>query len=455
MAYDARRSRLNIWLTHERRVFLFALAGGLPAVIGVALLLHAGAYTAKVQWTVGVIVIGCWLGFASAVRERVVRPLQTLSNLLAALREGDYSIRARGANIEDALGLAYAEVNALGEPLREQHVGALEAGALLRKVMSEIDVAIFAFDEHQVLRLANRGGERLLGQAAERLLGRNATALGLAHCLDDDSPRVLDASFGGSVRRLELRRSSFRQGGMTHQLVVLTDLSKTLREEERLVWQRLVRVLSHEINNSLAPIKSIAASLQQLLQREAVPADRDTDLSQGLSVIAGRAESLNRFMAGYARLTRLPRPQLEPVDVREWIDRVVALEKRLAIHVAAGPPVVIRADGDQLDQLLINLVGNAVDAALETAGKDAAGQQGAVSVDWQRADDCLEVRVLDDGPGLPDTANVFVPFFTTKRTGTGIGLVLSRQIAEAHGGTLNVENRADQRGAVAVLRLPV
>ena len=448
MDYDQQGRGKRPRLSYEQRLLLLVLAGGLPAIVTLQVVLYTYDFSAKAQWTAAVLLGGAWLAMGFAVRERVVRPLQILSNLLAALREGDYSIRARGAGFDDALGLAFAEVNALSEPLREQHLGALEATAFLRKVMAEIDVAVFALDEERKLRLVNRAGERLLGQPAERLLGRSAEGLGLARTLTGEPRRVIETAFPAARdRRWELRRSTFRQGGMPHQLIVLTDLSKTLREEERQVWQRLVRVLSHEINNSLAPIKSIAGSLQGLLTRQPPPEDRDVDLERGLTVIAGRAEALNRFMGAYARLARLPRPQLDALDVSEWVHRVSELEKRLPITVIDGPSLEIQADGDQLDQALINLVGNAVDAALETGG--------GVTLSWTHKDGAVEVRVLDDGPGLTDTANVFVPFFTTKLHGTGIGLALSRQIAEAHGGSLTLENRSDQRGCVAALRVPV
>ena len=412
------------------------------------ILLAAGDYAPRVQWTVGGVVVGSWLIVAAAVRSQVVRPLQTLANLIAALREGDYSIRARGARLDDPLGLAFAEVNALREPLRAQRLGALEATALLRRVMEEIDVAVFAVDEGGAVRLANRAGERLLGQSAERLTGRPAAQLGLAECLTGEPRRVLDAAFLGSGGRWELRRSTFSQGGVPMQLLVLTDLRQALREEERQAWQRLVRVLSHEINNSLAPIQSIAGSLGALLARDPRPSDADDDLRRGLAVIAGRSESLSRFMRSYARMARLPAPVLAPVPVSAWVDRVAQLEKRRAVLVAPGPALTVPADGDQLDQLLINLVSNAVEAAAETGG--------GVRIEWSDDDGALDLRVVDEGPGLPSTANLFTPFFTTKRTGSGIGLALSRQIAEAHGGTLTLEDRTDGvRGCVARLRLPL
>ena len=433
-------------VSFETRVLALALAAGLPGTLVALTLLVIEDYSAKVLWTFGLLVTGCWLGFAFALRERVVRPLQTLSNLLAALLEGDYSIRSRGASADDALGLAMLEVNALGQTLREQRLGALEASALLRTVMEEIDVAIFAFDEELKLRLVNRAGERLLELPAERMTGRTAGALGLAELLTGEEQRIVDAAFSGARGRWELRRSMFRQGGAPHQLLVLSDVSKTLREEELLAWQRLIRVLSHEINNSLAPIKSIAGSLITTLARAPVQAEADQDLRRGLNIIAGRSEALQRFMASYARLARLPAPQLAPLHVGEWVRRVVALETRLPVHIEPGPEISIRADGDQLDQLLINLLRNGVDAALETGG--------SVCVGWTRHGDGVAVWVRDDGPGVADTANLFVPFFTTKRNGSGIGLALSRQIVDAHNGFLSIDNRDDASGVIATVTLP-
>lgn len=435
--------------THERLVFRLTLLAGFPAVVTAMVLLWRGGYSAKVQWTLGLLIIGTWLITALVLRERVVRPLQTLSNMLAALREGDYSIRARGADREDALGLAFLESNLLGETLRTQRLGAMEATALLRTVMAEIDVAVFAFDDEDRLRLVNREGERLLDQPAERLLGRTADQVGLSDQLDGATPRTMDVMFPGGGGRWEVRRGGFRQDGRPHTLLVLADVSKTLREEELQAWQRLVRVLSHEINNSLAPIKSITGSLLALLDRRAPTAapstdETDDDLRRGLNVIGGRSEALVRFMSAYARLAKLPAPNKAPLDVGTWVRRVAALETRMPVVVVEGPPTNFRADGDQLDQLLINLVRNAVDASLET--------QGNVRVRWARAGDELLLMVEDEGPGLANPTNIFVPFFTTKPQGSGIGLVLSRQIAEAHGGALSLDNRGDRRGCIATLR---
>ncbi len=437
--------------SHEQRLLWLVLLSGLPGSLIALIILWAHDYTAKVQWTLTVLIGCCWLGFAFSLRERVVRHLQTVSNLLAALREGDYSIRARGAHHVDALGEVMLEVNALGETLRAQRLGALEATALLRTVMAEIDVAIFAFDDEARLRLINRAGERLLTQPAERLIGLTAGDLNLADCMngasDDGNTRTLAKTFPGGAGRWGVRRSVFREGGRRHQLLVLTDLSRTLREEERAAWQRIVRVLGHELNNSLAPIKSIAGSLGSLLIRTPRPTDWHEDMQRGLTVIEDRSAALARFMEAYARLARLPSPQFKPLDVGAWVRRVVALETRLVVGLRAGPELTIQGDEDQLDQLLINLLRNAVDAALQTGGD--------VRVSWGQTATHLNVWIEDEGPGLSNTANLFVPFFTTKPGGSGIGLVLSRQIAEAHGGTLTLANRRTGTGCEARLRLPL
>jgi nitrogen fixation/metabolism regulation signal transduction histidine kinase len=433
--------------SHERQVTVIALATVLPAIVLAFVLLWTGSLPPRTQWTLTVVISVVLFAGVASLRERVIRPLQTLSNMIAAIREQDYSLQARHANADDALGLAMLEMNTLMTELKERRLGALEATALLQRVMAEIDVAVLAFDDAGALRLVNVGGERLLGRPAERLLGHRAEELGLAECLAGSAPRVMELGTGDRLGRYEMRRGVFRQGGRPHQFVVLADVSRALREEERLAWQRLIRVLGHEINNSLTPINSLAERLNTLLQRSPPDGELRADLQRGLGVIASRSESLTRFLASYTRLAKLPPPRLASVDVRTWVQRVTRLEARLPVAIDPSTPVTLQADGDQLDQLLINLVANAVDAALATGG--------GVRVKWTHRNDQFELVVQDDGPGLPDSANLFVPFFTTKPGGTGIGLVLSRQIAEAHAGTLVLANRAGARGCEARLTLPL
>jgi PAS domain S-box-containing protein len=435
-------------LAHDLHAFLLALLAGLPGTLTALVLLWTFDVSAKVRWTLSVLVVAVHLGAAMAVRERVARPLRTVANLLAALREGDYSVRGRGARADDPLGEVLLEANALGDTLREQRLGALEAGALLTQVMDKIDVAVLAFDAEGTLRLVNRAGERMLGLPRAHLMNKGARALGLSDLLEGAVPRRLTRTFAVEGGPYELRRSTFRQGGLPHQLVVLADLRLALREEEREAWRRMVRVLSHEINNSLTPIQSIAGALRDTLVQGPRPPDWEEDARSGLSIIERRSEALARFLSAYAKLARLPPPKLAPLEVEPWVRRVVALETRLTVEVRPGPALTLSGDADQLEQLLINLVRNAVDAAKE--------RQGRVWVSWTMpGPDDVELWVEDEGPGLADTANLFVPFFTTTPQGSGIGLVFSRQIAEAHGGTLRLENRTEGPGCRARLRLPV
>lgn len=442
--------RLRRKLTYQRLIPTLALLSGLPALILCLLLLWTGDFAPRTRWTLGAGVLIAWSGLLFLLRERLIRPLHAVSNMLEALREGDYSLRTRSPNREDALGLILHELNELTQDFHDQRLDALEASNLLSRVLAVIDVALFAFDDEDRLRLLNRAGESLLGRPQAELVGSDAADLGLAECLTGETPRVMNFAVARGFGRWELRRRTFRWDGRPHRLVVLADLSQVLREEERIAWQRLIRVLSHEINNSLTPIRSIADSLSTMLERVdgSTPDELDMreDMREGLRVIGGRSEALGRFMSSYARLAKLPPPARTELRVEDWVRRVAALEPRIQVQIESGPDVTIQADGDQLDQLLINLVENAADAAVQTGG--------GVRLRWFDARQFLELEVEDDGPGLAQTANLFVPFFTTKPSGSGIGLALGRQIAEAHGGSLVLENRSDARGCIARVRLP-
>jgi two-component system nitrogen regulation sensor histidine kinase NtrY len=430
--------------SYETRVLVKALLVGVPGMAGLALLMFIERPSSGVLYTLVALVLVLWLSLAFSLKHEIVYHLQTLSNLLEALREGDYSLRGRRAARDDALGEVVWEVNALGQTLREQRLEAREASALLQKVIAEIEIAVFAFDGRRVLQFTNPAGERLLARAARDIVGLTARELDLDDLLEGPRLQSVQRGFASGSGRWDVRWSSFREGGLPHYLLVVTDLSRALREEERKAWQRLIRVIGHELNNSLAPIKSMASTLKSLVSREPLPGDWREDVTGGLGVVADRAEALSRFMSAYALLARLPAPRRRPTAIAPLVNRVVTLESRSKVS-AEGPAITIEVDGDQLEQSLINLVKNAVDA---TEG------QGQVSVRWQQTGSGTVIEVVDDGPGIANADNLFVPFFTTKPGGSGIGLVLCRQIAEGHGGTLTLENRVGARGCVARLTLP-
>ncbi len=433
---------------HETRIFWLAVLVCVPALLALALTLFLTGAEKNLWLAVFVPVLLASLALAAYLRRRVVFPLYTLSNLLEALREGDFSLRGTRARRGDAIGQVVWEVNTLSQTLRQQRLRVEETLALLTKVMAAVDIAIFAFDGQRRLRLINPAGERLLALSSDDAQGRTAEELDLADCLDIEQASTLKRAFKGGVGAFDVRRASFREGGVRNDLVTVTDLSRALRQEERQAWQRLIRVLGHELNNSLTPIKSMATTLADLVARQPPPEDWREDARGGLGVIADRADALARFMAGYTRLAKLPPPREREVDLVELVGRVAALEKRVPVHLGALAPTRARVDPDQIEQALINLLRNAAEAS--------QGSGGSVTLRVRRQPGRALIEIEDEGPGLFGSENLFVPFFTTKPGGSGIGLVLARQIAEAHGGQLSLVNRSDGgSGCLATLVLPV
>jgi two-component system, NtrC family, nitrogen regulation sensor histidine kinase NtrY len=438
-------------LTFDKRILLTSFIISLPGVLAAEILLWMGNYSPETKWTITLLIALAWLIGSSMLHGQIVRPLQTLSNMVAAIREEDFSFRLRGGNREDSLADLILEINALATRLQQQKISALEATALLKKVMMEIDVAVFTFDQQQRLRIVNRAGEQLMGRIGPRMLGLTAEELGLQEFLQTSGPQTRQMTFPGKHGRWAISHTAFRENGVPHQLLIISDLSRALRQEERQAWQRLIRVLGHELNNSLAPIKSIAGTLSSLAARSALPEDLTQDMRQGLRVIENRVESLNRFMQAYTQLARMPAPTRTRIEVGPLVARVATLEHRLPVKTLEGPLVAINADPDQLEQLLINLIRNAADASLDPSLR----QPGSVEVGWRTNARSVEIFIRDEGPGLLNSDNLFVPFFTTKHGGSGIGLILSRQIAEAHGGVLQLANRVDRGGCEAVVALPI
>jgi two-component system nitrogen regulation sensor histidine kinase NtrY len=429
---------------HTRLVTLVLLAG-LPAVAVALVCVARSELPSGTRWGLGIVVVGSWFLAVMFVRARSRYHLRTLSNLLAALREGDFSFRVRDVARSDPYGEVVAELNQLAETLRRQRVDDLEATSLIRKLMSEIDVAVFAFDASHRLRQVNASAEEIF-RDTPNVLGRTAAELGLEACLSGPSARTVELEVGDALGRWEMRRGSFRQHGRPNHLLVLSDVSRALQAEELAAWKRLIRVIGHELNNSLAPITSLAGSLERIIDQDPLPEDWRRDLASGLDVIASRVEALNRFMGDCSRLAKLPAPTITTVDLGTCVRNAVALEERMAVTLSEGPSVEVAADQAQIEQVLINLIKNAVEASLET--------EGSVHVSWTSDGVMSEVVIRDDGPGLPDSGNLFVPFFTTKENGSGIGLFLSRQIVDAHGGSVTVRDREDQKGCEAVLRIP-
>jgi nitrogen fixation/metabolism regulation signal transduction histidine kinase len=426
---------------------------GLPTVILCWLLLLRYSVDPLEQCFFLLALVLGWAFAVSILMEQIVRPLQTLANVVAALREDDYSFRARGGQRSDALGDLALEVNRLASTLQGRRAGALEAMALVERVMRSMQSPVLAFDPEGRLRLLNAAGERAFGLRVQTALGHSAAQLELEELLrvGDD---VISLGRGQQPVRWVVKRTTFRLRGIPHTLLVLSDVSAALREEERLAWERLIRVLGHEINNSLTPIKSIAGSLRGRLAALNDVSGEKGDFERGLEVIENRSESLNRFLQAYRQLMGLPAPKLGKVSLTALVERVAQLERRVVVTVAPAADVVLQIDGDHIEQALINLVRNAADAALSPDAID--GNEAHVDISWQTTGAEVVIAILDNGPGLTNAGNLFVPFYTTKPGGTGIGLVLAQQIAQAHRGSVQLANRTDgHTGCRADLRLPL
>jgi two-component system nitrogen regulation sensor histidine kinase NtrY len=459
--------RKRIRLLYEHRIGFYSLLVALPGIVVSGILIWLQPWSTESKITLSFAELFVWWMLALALHGQTVRPLQTLANVVAALREEDYSFRARGAIADDALGELSLEVNALADLLADQRIRAIEATALLRRVVEEIDAPLFAFDPDRVLRLVNPAGEKLLQQAAVRILGRTADELGLADCLSVESETLLalpaNSSNNSSSARWLVRQSKFREKGVPHTLVVLSDVSRALREEERSAWQRLIRVLGHELNNSLAPIKSIAGSLGSRLAETELSPEHRRDFERGLAIIEDRTGSLNRFLQAYRQLAQMPPPGIRKIALLPIVERIAFLETRLPVAISRGPDVTLKVDPDQIEQMLINLVRNAVEAALEPCPDNnlpdnfsgsAEIQEPQVTLNWRVEDPSVVITIDDNGPGLLNPSNAFVPFYTTKPAGSGIGLALSRQIAEAHGGSIELSNLNGKRGCRVRVILP-
>lgn len=454
-------------LSFEKRVRLWLAAGAVPLLLALAWISRNAGMPLGGSVLVLVVAAGLWAIVASYFFESLIRPLQTLSNIVAALREEDFSFRARGARRGDALGDLAMEINALASSLQHQRTAALDALALADRVMSSMQSPVLAFDAQGRLRLLNAAAEQAFSLQRREALGRAAEVLGLGRLVNQRDESVYPAQDPGGPDleahpparrsgRWLVRRSAFRLHGVPHTLFVLSDVAAALQEEERIAWQRLIRVLGHEINNSLTPIKSIAGTLRSRplpISSKPNSGESRDDLQRGLAVIEDRADSLNRFLQGYQQLSRLPQPVIRSISLRALIERTAPLEHRLPIDVQASlPDVTVQGDGDQLQQLLINLLKNAADAALDG---ELANEVPRVLVRWSGSDGQAIIQILDNGPGLANPANLFVPFYTTKPEGAGIGLTLSRQIVAAHRGSILLRNREDISGCIAEVLLPL
>jgi nitrogen fixation/metabolism regulation signal transduction histidine kinase len=435
----------------EVRLLFSVLAAGLPGTVLALVLLWSHSYSPAHKMEATVLLALLWVGLSFSARDKVVQSVRILSNVVASLKEQNFSFRAMQGRRDDALGELALEINELAAAMEAERRGAIEAERLLRKVASEVEAVILAVSPNGEIKLLNRAAAVFFGKREDQILNKTTEELGIQYLVNGPPSETITRFTAGMEKRWVVRRTYFRQQGVPHRLIMLSEVSEALRAAERSAWQRLVRVLSHEINNSLAPIKSIARTLSRLSEQQIPEAYRE-NFSHGLEVIGSRADSLNRFLQGYAQLTRIPAISKRTIRLEDLLQRIVSLEHRLAISIAAGPPALVRVDPDQIEQVLINICKNAVDAVLARQGSQLS--PASVAISWSVSGKDLQLLVRDNGIGLLDTSNLFVPFYTTKESGTGIGLPLSRQIVEAHGGAFMIRNREDSPGCEVQIKIP-
>jgi two-component system nitrogen regulation sensor histidine kinase NtrY len=429
----------------ELRLVALGLALVAPALLLSLWLL----YRLELKWLLrsGAAAAICALGFylVRALRAAVVVPLRSLTSVVDAYRNGDYTVRSNHEQRADALGDLAHEINTLGNTLRQQRLRAMEATALLEKLIAAIDMAILVFNERGQLRVYNPVAAQLLN-LHEQDKGQIAADLGLPEFPGNQASSRMVTELAGQSGRWQITQGSFREEGVAQHLLIIADVRQALRQEERVAWQRLIRVIGHEVNNSLTPIQSLAVTLQELLGATLVPGGERDSVLDGLKVISDRAHKLNRFLAQYSRLARLPPPNLSWIMLAPVLRRMESLYPLQRIEVEVEEQLQAEVDEAQLEQVLINLARNAVEAQGEAGGR--------VVLRAYEQQHNLIITLTDEGPGIANPDNLFVPFFTTKPAGSGVGLVLSRQIAEAHGGSLSLENRTEGSGCIAVLRIP-
>jgi two-component system nitrogen regulation sensor histidine kinase NtrY len=430
-------------LPYDVRVTLAVLLAGIPPwlliIVALALAGVSGYVIALAAVTHGLFVAYC----AYYVYSRTTLRLRTVSNLLDAMVHGDYSLRATPAAPQDNLSELIELINRLANTLSEQKLETRESQLLLHRVIAQVDFAILIVDDAGRIAVANPAAARLLASDESDLVGRAADTFGLKLAVSAEASERRELDLPGGRGKFYVQAERFFANQREHRLVFIADIQRLLRDEERRAWQNLVRVLGHEINNSLSPITSIADTLLRVANRGLQDGD-DARLREGLAVILERSRSLAGFLQRYQQLTKLPDPDRQPTPLAPMIERIAALYTTRTL-VWRGPALTLFVDPQQFEQLLLNLVKNAV---------EASPPEQAVEIVASIEADRARIAVRDRGPGLADTRNLFVPYYSTKPGGSGIGLFLSRQIAFNHDGDVQLHNRTDGPGAEAVVWLP-
>jgi nitrogen fixation/metabolism regulation signal transduction histidine kinase len=455
-----RQGLINSKLAFEDKLVRIALFGsGIPLSVSILFIIFS-SFSVYLKILLVFIIFVITLFAAFAIRQQVIFQLRTSTNLVEAMSSGDYSLRANNHNVSGALSDFNQLLNRLAESLAKQSLVSREKQILLTKITDQIDVAVIACDKNNNINLMNPAAEQLFKRRFDELQGWPIKSIGLQNVIAEHAKQVTEFEIAHNKRKVFVHTDSYFEEGEIHRLIFITDIQHLLRDEERLAWQKLLRVLSHEINNSLTPIASISETLTQIISghndQHPLNADHYDNLNQGLSVITERAHSLNHFIQDYQQLTRLPMPNKAPIDLLSFTKNITGLFESTSF-VLPQNTIEVFADAEQLQQVLVNLIKNAHEANVTQSS------QSEIVISWQSDKQLHKLHIDDHGGGIRNSENIFVPFYTTKKQGSGIGLTLSRQILLNHGGELTLTDlaigdaeteQAEHRGARASISLP-
>jgi len=428
----------------SQKIFIFTLAAAVPSFLCCLIFLWMIEYSVYAKILLTTLLSLSVFGFAWLIKKQLQFQFQTLSNLVEAIRGGDFTLRGKKRSSDDPLTELIGQINLLSANLSEQRIASEEAYRLLDKTIAHINVAIFAFDARGQIKLANPAAGRLFDCDYQLLLGKAADDLALNDFLSGEQSQLIEHSFPGGAGRWQIRLDSYRDRGIQGKLLFITDLKTVLREEELKAWKNLIKVISHEVNNSLYPISSISQTLNKLTTSQTLAPDWKTDMSEGLSVISERANNLTDFINRYAKVAKLPEPNKVIFTMAQLLAHTAIIHSNkelISIDENSDPGMELFADQGMIEQVIINLLKNALEAG------------APVFFSWSEDEKHQWMNVIDNGDGIKNSANLFVPFYSTKKTGSGIGLVLCQQILDIHHGSLALENR-DQGGCLAQVCLP-